>query len=130
MARKNDVEFSIEILDQPSYSDKFNYEFCRILGILLDNAIEAAMECEDKRVNLKFLRKDNKKIAIVENTYKNFDFDIEKIFEKGFSTKNKTKSEHGLGLWNVKNIIKHNKAFNLVTTKSNFFKQCLEVADE
>ena len=29
-----------------------SYEFCRILGILLDNAIEAAQECEEKLVNV------------------------------------------------------------------------------
>ena len=30
------------------------YEFARILGILLDNAIEASSECEEKIINLTF----------------------------------------------------------------------------
>ena len=36
---------------------------------------------------------------------------IEKIFEKGFSTKklNSNNEEHGLGLYIIKNIIKKNK---------------------
>ena len=125
LAHKNNVDFNVEILRQPSGFEKYNYEFCRILCILLDNAIEAAMECEEKKVNLKFMKVEDKIVTIVENTYKDFDYDIEKIFEKGFTTKHKDKKEHGLGLWNVKMILRHNKVFNLETTKSDLFRQCL-----
>ena len=32
------------------------YEFTRILGILLDNSIEAAQECDKKYINIRHLR--------------------------------------------------------------------------
>ena len=35
------------------------YEFARILGILLDNAIEASSECDEKIINITF-RDDSK----------------------------------------------------------------------
>ena len=67
------------------------YEFTRILGILLDNAIEATSECSEKTINV-IIRKDfnsNRQLLIIENTYSNKNIDTEKIFEKGYSTKDK-----------------------------------------
>ena len=49
------------------------YEFARILGILLDNAIEASSECDEKIINLVFREdaKNSRQLIILENTYKN-----------------------------------------------------------
>lgn len=103
------------------------YEFTRILGILMDNAIEAASECEDKIVNVT-IRKDNSKhrqLLLIENTYKNKDINTEQIYEKGFSTKS---GNTGLGLWEVRQILKKNNNLNLYTTKNNtLFTQQLEI---
>lgn len=105
------------------------YEFTRILGILLDNAIEAAKECEDKRINVIFRKEEHKHriVVIIENTYPNKDVDTDKIFEKGFSSK----TEHGnsgLGLWKVRQILKKNNNLNLFTSKTNeLFKQQFEI---
>ena len=103
------------------------YEFARILGILLDNAIEASDECEEKIINLTFRNdlKNNRQLIIVENTYSNKDVDTEKIFEKGVSGK---ENHTGLGLWEVRKIVKKNKNANLFTSKSKkFFSQQLEL---
>lgn len=103
------------------------YEFTRTLGILLDNAIEAAKECDVKTINLE-IRKDssrNRQILLIENTYKNKDIDIDKIYDKSFSTK---KGNSGLGLWEVRKILKRNTNLNLYTTKNEeFFRQQLEM---
>lgn len=103
------------------------YEFTRVLGILMDNAIEATSECENKIINVTF-RKDTRKhmqLLLIENTYKNKDIDTEKIFEKGYSTK---KENTGLGLWEVRQILKKNNNLNLFTTKnSEFFIQQFEI---
>ena len=103
------------------------YEFARILGILLDNAIEASSECEEKIINLS-LRNDSKnsrELIVVENTYNNTDVDTEKIFEKGISGK---ENHTGLGLWEVRKIIKKNNNVNLHTSKNDkFFSQTLEI---
>ena len=65
------------------------YDFARILGILLDNAIEASEECEEKIINITFRNdaKNNMQLIIIENTYNNKDIDTEKIFEKGVTEK-------------------------------------------
>ena len=103
------------------------YEFTRVLGILMDNAIEAAKECDEKVINVIF-RKDSRRhmqLLIIENTYTNKDVNTDKIFEKGYSTK---KGNTGLGLWEVRQILKKNNNLNLFTTKNDeFFTQQFEI---
>ena len=103
------------------------YEFARILGILLDNAIEASSECEEKIINLTFRNdsKNSRELIIIENTYNDKNLDTEKIFEKGVSGKD---NHTGLGLWDVRKLIKKNNNINLYTSKNdNFFCQQLEI---
>lgn len=105
------------------------YEFTRILGILLDNAVDAAKECDNKLINVSFRKEDTRHriLVIIENTYNNKDVDTEKIYEKGVSSKsNETNS--GLGLWKVRQILKRNNNLNLFTSKTpDMFKQQLEI---
>lgn len=103
------------------------YEFARILGILLDNAIDAASECNEKILNIIFRNdsRNNVNLIIVENTYKNKNVDLNGIFDKGFTEK---ENHTGLGLWEVRQILKKNNNLNLHTTKNNdFFIQQFEI---
>ena len=103
------------------------YEFARILGILLDNAIEAAEQSKEKIINISFRKddKNNRNIILIENSYKNKDVDIDTIFNKGFTEK---ENHSGIGLWEVRKIISKNNNVNLFTTKSDsLFKQQLEI---
>lgn len=126
-ADSKDIKVNITfLLDLGTLNMKI-YEFARILGILLDNAIEAGSECEEKIINLTF-RDDNKnhrQLIIIENTYADKNVDTEKIFEKGISGK---ENHTGLGLWKVRKLVKKNNNINLYTTKTEkFFKQQLEI---
>lgn len=103
------------------------YEFARILGILLDNAIEASSECDEKIINLNFRNdtKNSRELITVENTYNDKNVDTEKIYEKGVSGK---ENHTGLGLWEVRKIIKKNNNVNLHTSKNDtYFTQTLEI---
>lgn len=103
------------------------YQFSRILGILLDNAIEAASISEEKQVEIRFRdsSRNNTQIIIIQNTYSNKNVDTKKIFEKGVSEK---KEHMGMGLWEVNQIVMKNNNINLITTNgSTFFKQQLEI---
>lgn len=107
------------------------YDLARILGILLDNSIEAASKCEEKEIYIT-IRKDNKsnrQLFIIENTYTNKDVNTDRIFEKGYTSKTESDNKnHGLGLWEVRQILKKNNNLNLFTTKNNkLFKQQLEI---
>lgn len=129
-ADSKDIKVNISFLLDLSTLNMKIYEFARILGILLDNAIEASSECKEKIINLTFRNdeKNNRQLIILENTYNNKDVDTEKIFEKGVSGKD---DHTGLGLWEVRKLVKKNNNVNLFTTKNEkYFKQQLEIYSE
>ena len=126
-AEEKDIKVNITLLLDFSNLHMKIYEFARILGILLDNAIEASSECEEKIINLTFRNdsKNSRELIIIENTYNDKNLDTEKIFEKGISGKD---NHTGLGLWEVRKLIKKNNNINLYTSKNdNFFCQQLEI---
>lgn len=122
------IKMKVEVLINLEKLKIDDFDICRILGILIDNAIEAAKECEDKYISVKFIfdKMNNRNLVIIENPYKNSLIDINKIYEKGYSSKKK-KINHGLGLWKVKQILKKNKNVCIFTSKGKLFKQQLEI---
>ena len=128
-ADQKNVQINLDVfLDLNEIEERMKiYDFTRILGILLDNAIDAAVECDKKIINVTF-RKDisNEMIAvIIQNTYNNKDVNTEAIYQKGVSSK---ENHSGLGLWKVRQILMHNNNLNLFTTRNNeFFTQQFEI---
>lgn len=126
-AEEKDIKVNITFLLDLSTLHMKIYEFARILGILLDNAIEASSEYEERIINLTFRNdsKNSRELILIENTYNDKNLDTEKIFEKGVSGKD---NHTGLGLWEVRKLIKKNNNINLYTSKNdNFFCQQLEI---
>ena len=128
-ADKENVQINLKVfLDLNEIETRMKiYDFTRILGILLDNAIDAAKECDQKLIYVTFRKEvSNDMITlIIKNTYANKDVDTEEIYQKGVSTK---ENHTGLGLWKVRQILMHNNNLNLYTTKDNeFFTQQFEI---
>ena len=126
-AISKDIKVNMSLLLDLSNLKMKIYEFARILGILLDNAIEASQECKEKIINITFRNdeKNHRQLIVIENTYNNKDVDTIKIFGKGISGK---ENHTGLGLWEIQNILKKNNNISLFTTKTNeYFKQQLEI---
>ena len=126
-AISKNIKVNISLLLDLSNLKMKIYEFARILGILLDNAIEASQECDEKIINITFRNdeKNHRQLVIIENTYTNKNVDTIKIFGKGISEK---ENHTGLGLWEVQNILKKNNNISLFTTKTDiYFKQQLEI---
>ena len=119
-AEEKDIKVNITFLLDLSTLHMKIYEFARILGILLDNAIEASSECEERIINLTFRNdsKNSRELILIENTYNDKNLDTEKIFEKGVSGKD---NHTGLGLWEVRKLIKKNNNINLYTSKNDNF---------
>jgi len=121
------VNMSLEVLFDFNNIKMPIYEFSRILGILIDNAIEAASEHTEKYVNLMFResRKNHTQIISIENTYINKNVDTKTIFKKGVTGK---ANHTGIGLWEVNQIISKNNNTILHTSKTDkYFKQQLEI---
>lgn len=128
-AEKLGIKMNLEVMMDLSNLNIRMYELTRILGILFDNALEAANMCDNKIINITF-RKDknrNKDLIIIQNTYVNKDVNIDRIFEKGYTSKEDNKS-HGLGLWEVRKYLKKHTNLDLYTTKTDeYFTQQFEI---
>ena len=128
-ANQLDIQINLNVfLDLNEIEQRMKiYDFTRIFGILLDNAIDAAKECDEKILNVTFRKEiSNGMLAvIIENSYKNKDVNTEEIYQKGNSSK---ENHSGLGLWKVRQILIHNNNLNLYTTKNDeFFTQQFEI---
>lgn len=128
-ANQKNVQINLNVfLDLNEIENRMKiYDFTRILGILLDNAIEAATECEKKIINVTFRKEqsNNMLLVIIQNTYKNKDVSTEDIYKKGISSK---ANHSGLGLWKVRQILMHNNNLNLFTSKDDeYFTQQFEI---
>lgn len=89
-------------LDTKTYKD-----LARLIGVYLDNAIDASEKSEDKKLGIEiYLIKENIKI-IITNTFSN-DVDLSKIGKERYTTKGKN---HGHGLLLVSSIIRNNNRF-------------------
>lgn len=123
------VTFEIEFFLNLDTLEINMYQLSRILGILIDNAIEEAEKCDEKIVKVSFIRenRNNRSVITVKNTYSNKDVDLEKIFEKGVSGKS---NHSGIGLWEVKRYVKKSKNLDLYPSKTDeYFKQELSIYD-
>lgn len=129
IAIQENITVNIECLIDLAETKEYSYEFCRILSILLDNAIEAAKLSDEKIINIKIFKdaQVNRKLIIIENTYNQVDIDLDKIFEKGYSSKVDCEEKHGLGLWTVRKILNKSNKLSLFTTKDEMFRQQLEI---
>lgn len=126
-AEEKNIKLNFSFLLDFTKLNMNTYEFARILGILIDNAIEASSECDEKIINISFRYEDknNRQIVLIENTYIDSGIDMNKLFNKGVSGK---ENHTGLGLWEVRKIVKKHKNLNLYTNKNEkYFIQQLEL---
>lgn len=126
-AKNDNIEIHLEYFFDLTKLKMPIYDFSRMLGIFLDNALEGAKDSREKQINIMFRdsQRNNTQIISIENSYNNKDVDTSSIFEKG----NTSKENHtGMGLWEVKQILNRNNNINLTTTKTEkYFKQNLEI---
>ena len=100
------------------------YDLSKILGIFIDNAIDAATISPEKEISIICKNVKNKFSQItIKNTYQNKDVSIKDMFSKGYSSKD---VKSGLGLWEVSKIINSTSNVSLETDKDeNYFMQRL-----
>lgn len=91
--------------------DKTNVDICKIIGVYLDNAIEAVMEAEVKEINIDLYLEDAYFCISIANTFKG-KVDLDAITDYGYTTKS---NGHGYGLSLVKEVIKDNNALSSKT---------------
>ena len=118
-----DVDINIEGEITDFYTDEM--QLSRILGILLDNAIEAALEVtDDKKIEMNIIQIDKTTDIQISNTFNNTGTPITDFNKEGFSTKG---TNRGLGLSSAHEIA--NKLNMLLNTEidGNTFIQNLSI---
>ena len=127
-AQNNDFKVNICIEDEIDDFYVNKMQLSRVLGIFLDNSLEAGLELDNNRFLELLILKVNKTIAIqITNTFKNNNLDIDKINKSGYSTKGENR---GIGLSSANDIInKHNMILN-TRIEDNLFKQILTIEGE
>lgn len=94
-------------------------ELVIIISNLLNNAIEASSESDDKYVELTLSKKNNKYDIMVKNSVNNGYFiNVSEMFNYGYSSKG---DERGVGLYNVKNIVQNNGGEILIDIDEDIF---------
>ena len=124
-ARKSGVTMNFEIYADLNDLDIKTYDFTRILGILLDNAIEASAGSKKKIVNFYVVEKNGKVTVEISNSFTDTGLKIDEINEKGKSSKGKNR---GLGLYKVKDILsRYPKIVHETKISSDLFLQRLVI---
>ncbi|MHC1682682.1 MAG: sensor histidine kinase [Clostridiaceae bacterium] len=105
MAEKNEIEMELEIKSDLQHLKMEPWDFCRVIGNIIDNAIFVLKLKPDNRYILVEFAEDLQdiKINISNNGYRIPEEIIENIFKEGFTTKGD--KGDGMGLNIVKEIV-------------------------
>ncbi|VED93048.1 two-component system, AgrA family, sensor histidine kinase [Streptococcus equinus] len=94
-AENRGIEISLEVAEPMKNPAIPLISYIRILSILFDNAIEAALESENPKIAVANFYQDGDFVFIIENSTREKSVDLSKIFQRGYSTKGENR---GLGL--------------------------------
>ena len=131
-AEKKGINVSINISKQIENSflkdieTKDFKDLARIIGVYLDNAIEASSTSEDKKLGIEMYLIKEKIEIIITNTFNN-EINLDKIGKESFSIKGK---HRGHGLLLVNKILSENNMFEAKNEiRGNIYIQSLKIKD-
>ena len=110
LAKNKKVKMIIEVSPKVTtiikkLEEKKLRQLCIVLGIYLDNALEAAATSKKKTVTLEVYKSNNNLTFTISNSYKHI-IPIKDMQKKGFTTKGKN---HGKGLYFVSKVLNKEK---------------------
>ncbi|MGX0674376.1 quorum-sensing sensor histidine kinase AgrC [Staphylococcus hominis] len=124
-AQEKNIPISIEVPELIDHIEMNRVDLSRIIGIIIDNAIEASEELEDALIRIAFINVETSVMFIVMNKCKEDMPKIHELFQDSFSTKG---DNRGLGLTTLKEITDTTENVLLDTTIENgYFVQKVEI---
>ena len=111
IASDKKINYNINISKQVNIKlEKENYKdyvsLCKILGIIIDNAIEASEKTKDKLLIIDAYNEKDDIVIEVTNSCKEKNIDISSLYKKGYSSKG---NNRGFGLHIARMLIKNSK---------------------
>ena len=126
-AHESGIDITIDIPDKVESFLIDTVDLARILGIFLDNAIEATLKTEQPQIGLNIIQNKTGVSIIISNRFRDNGLMLHKLKQKGFSTKI---GHQGIGLGNAQKIISSYDNVLLETTmKCDYFTQHIELTD-
>ncbi|PGZ04833.1 ATP-binding protein, partial [Bacillus cereus] len=126
-AQQQQIKVMLDIPDKIETVSMPIIPFIRIISVLLDNAIEEAIHSEEKVLQIALFEMDTKQYFVVRNSSHYKELDLQKIYEKNYSSK---EGERGYGLFSLKRIINKTNNATLETTYTNpYFTQTFILKD-
>lgn len=119
------ISREVRTADLINIDDELTLKICKILGVFLDNAIEAVKHLKKKQIAIEMYVDDNYLCIDITNNFKG-NLDLEKISSVKYSTKG---NGRGYGLALVNQILKdeHEKLENEKSINRDMFTQILKI---
>ncbi len=118
----NGVDYAkFEAMDKELY-----YKVCKILGILMDNAIDACVDSDKKKLVVSVYTENEDLCVEIDNSYSGI-VDTDEIKKKGYTTKGKN---HGYGLTILNRIVDETKELEFeqsINDKDKLFTSILKI---
>ncbi len=125
-AHESGIDVTIDIPDRVEHFPMDTVDLARILGIFLDNAIEAALETEQPQIGLNIIQNETGVSIIISNCFLDNGVALYQSKQKGFSTKI---GHQGIGLSNARKIINsYDNVLYETTIQNSSFIQHMELA--
>ncbi len=125
LATSKNIEITVDIPDEIEKPNIDAMDLSRILGIYLDNAIEAALETNHPVLNVHSCSIDNGILFMISNSFIDHGISVSLMYKKGISSKGE---DRGLGLYNVATILaKYDNTFTETSMENGLFIQKLQI---
>lgn len=124
-AMQQDLQIEFDVKESIESMDMDILDLTRLLGILIDNAIEGAKDSEEKRFYLGIAKREDGVLIVVQNSSKDNNIDLKKIYQLGVSTKG---GNRGVGLYQVQKIMgKYKNVVHTTGYSGGMFTQRIEI---
>ncbi len=124
-ALEMNIDVVLEVTERIDKIDMKIIDIVRVVGILLDNAIEACLECDYPKMQIAVVQINGDVTFIVRNSYIKKKINYSKLGRIGVSSKGENR---GVGLYNVKQILgEYKNAFLNTEYGDVYFVQDLQI---
>lgn len=120
------INVNIEVTDEIVSLPIDTLDLCRVIGIFLDNAIEATLETDQPSIRFALINLETEYIFVISNTFLEKGIPYAALAKPNVSTKG---ANRGIGLYNAHEIIsRYNHAFLDTEIQDKIFVQRLQLS--